>query len=157
MAPRLPAAGQGAPARRSGRATVAAVPLPHPDSDPAAAAAATAETEVSALFDAYERALVANDVAAMDAVFWDDPRVVRYGIAEIQEGAEAVRTWRRSAAPVPTDRTLTSRHVLALSPDVVCVDVTFVNGTAPGTGRQSQVWRRFPEGWRIVRAHVSMI
>ena len=24
-------------------------------------------------------------------------------------------------------------------------------------GRQSQVWVRFPEGWRIVAAHVSML
>jgi ketosteroid isomerase-like protein len=120
-------------------------------------ALSAAEAEVSGLFDAYERALVANDVAAMDAVFWDDHRVVRYGIAEVQEGADAIRAWRRAATPVPADRTITSRHVLALSADVVCVDITFANGDAPGTGRQSQVWHRRPEGWRIVRAHVSMI
>lgn len=147
-----------APRYRPGHRPLASVGAV-PDSDPAARppTPAQAEAEVSALFDAYERALVANDVPAMDAVFWDDPRVVRYGIAEIQEGAEAIRAWRRAATPVPANRTITSRHVLALSPDVVCVDITFVNGDAPGTGRQSQVWHRRAEGWRIVRAHVSMI
>jgi hypothetical protein len=25
------------------------------------------------------------------------------------------------------------------------------------SGRQSQVWVRFPEGWRIVSAHVSLL
>ena len=83
--------------------------------------------------------------------------MVRFGIAEVQVGMDAIRTWRRTAVPVPTTRRITGRHVLALSPDVVTVDITFVNGDAPGTGRQSQVWHRRPEGWRIVRAHVSMI
>lgn len=113
--------------------------------------------EVTALFEQYERDLVANEVDAMDAVFWDDPRVVRYGIAEVQVGMDAIRTWRRTATPVPTTRRITSRHVLALAPDVVAVDITFVNGDAPGTGRQSQTWRRIDGAWRIVRAHVSII
>jgi hypothetical protein len=116
-----------------------------------------AAAEVTVLFEAYERALLANDVDAMDAVFWDDPRVVRFGIGEVQVGSEAIRAWRRSAVPVPASRRIVSRHVLALAPDVVSVDVTFVNGDAPGVGRQSQTWRRFDGGWRIVRAHVSMI
>jgi hypothetical protein len=25
------------------------------------------------------------------------------------------------------------------------------------TGRQSQTWVRFPEGWRVVAAHVSLM
>lgn len=44
------------------------------------------EAEVRAAFEAYERALIANDVAATDAAFWDDERVVRFGVAEIQHG-----------------------------------------------------------------------
>ena len=117
---------------------------------------ASAVTEVTALFEAYERALVANDIDALDGAFWDDARVVRYGISEVQEGIEAVRAWRREAAPVPSTRRITSRHLLALAPDVVAVDVTFVYGDEPGVGRQSQTWRRIDGAWRIVRAHVSM-
>jgi len=120
-------------------------------------AGSDASAEVAALFDAYEEALVANDVEAMDAAFWDDPRVVRFGIAEVQVGIEAIRQWRRTANPVPKDRRITSRHVLVLAPDVVAVDITFRNGDAPGLGRQSQTWQRIDGTWRIVRAHVSMI
>lgn len=45
--------------------------------------AAAVVDEVRSAFEAYERALIANDVAAMDAAFWNDARVVRFGIAEI--------------------------------------------------------------------------
>ena len=63
--------------------------------------------EVRACFEAYEPALLANDVDAMDDWFWDDPAVVRFGIAECQYGPEEIAAWRRTTAPVPADR----RHV----------------------------------------------
>jgi hypothetical protein len=31
-------------------------------------------------FAAYETALVTNDVPTLEALFWDDPRTIRYGI-----------------------------------------------------------------------------
>ena len=43
-----------------------------------------AVVEVRACFDAYEQALSANDVDAMDGWFWPDPSVVRFGIADRQ-------------------------------------------------------------------------
>ena len=46
--------------------------------------------EVERLFDAYERALMANDVAALNGYFWRDARVTRYGIADLQLGHEAL-------------------------------------------------------------------
>jgi len=118
---------------------------------------AAAELEVAECFDDYEQALVANDIDAMDRWFWDDPGVVRFGIAEIQYGADAVRTWRKDATPVPVSRTITGRTVRAFSPELVTVDITFVNGEGPPTGRQSQLWIRVDGSWRIARAHVSMI
>ena len=54
--------------------------------------------EVRAAFVEYERALVANDIEAMNALFWDAPETVRYGIAEIQHGGEAIRAMARNAA-----------------------------------------------------------
>jgi hypothetical protein len=34
----------------------------------------------------------------------------------------------------------------------------FTRETAPGKiGRQTQTWIRFPEGWRVVAGHVSVI
>jgi len=118
---------------------------------------AAAEAIVTALSDAYERDLIANDVAAMDAVFWNDAAVLRFGIAEIQHGYDEIATWRAGSVGVPRDRVVTERTVRAFSPDVVAVDIVFRNGEAPGIGRQSQLWARVDGGWRIVRAHVSMM
>lgn len=116
-----------------------------------------AEREVTAAFEVYERALIANDLDVLDGWFWHDRRVLRFGIADAQVGFDDVRAWRAAATPVPSSRRITGRHVLALDPDVVCVDITFESAVQTGIGRQSQVWHRRPEGWRIVRAHVSVI
>jgi len=113
--------------------------------------------EVRAAFEAYEAALVANDVATMDRWFWDDPAVVRFGIAECQYGPEEIAAWRRSTVPVPADRRHVRTTFTAHGPDLVVAALEFANGDRPGRGRQSQVWARTPEGWRVVHAHVSMI
>ena len=45
--------------------------------------------EVEAAFARYEAAPVANDIATLTALFWDDPRTIRYGTAEnLYGGAE---------------------------------------------------------------------
>ena len=114
------------------------------------------EAQVAELFAAYEAALVSNDVDAMNAVFATDD-VVRFGIAEVQWTYAEVESWRATAAPVDPRREITAQVVRALAPGVVAVDITFRNGTDPVLGRQSQTWVRHPDGWRIARAHVSMI
>ncbi len=117
-----------------------------------------AEIEVRALFEAYEDALMRNDVAAMDAAFWDSPEVVRYGVAEVQYGMAAIKRWRADATPVPPGRARAETRVTALSPDCVLVATLFRYPGLPGQlGRQSQTWARLSEGWRIVHAHVSSI
>ena len=40
------------------------------------------KAEVEAAFARYEAALVSNDVATLNELFHDDPRTLRYGIAE---------------------------------------------------------------------------
>ena len=113
--------------------------------------------EVRACFTAYEDALLANDVDAMDGWFWADPAVVRFGIAECQYGPDEIAAWRRSAAPVPRDRRHGRTTFTAHGDDLVVVTLEFTNGDRAGRGRQSQLWRRTAEGWRVVHAHVSMI
>lgn len=113
--------------------------------------------EVRAAFEAYEAALLGNDVEAMDDWFWDDPRTVRYGLAEIQHGFAAISAWRRAAAPVPADRRVVGVRITAHGADVATVTCEFRNGDDPTTGRQSQTWVRTPAGWRVVSAHVSML
>ena len=114
------------------------------------------EATVRALSDAYEAALVANDVAAMDGMFWESPQALRFGIAEIQRGYDEIAAWRRASTGVSPLRRITTREVRELVPGVVAVDLTFVNGDDPPVGRQSQTWVLTSAGWRIVRAHVSM-
>lgn len=116
------------------------------------------QAEIATLHDAYERALAANDVPALDAFFWNSPHTVRYGINEHLYGAAAVATFRRDHPPVFTDRRLVRRAIVTLGRDTASVmselDQT-IRGV-PRHSRQSQVWVRLPElGWRIISAHVS--
>ena len=46
--------------------------------------------QVTPLHDAYERALVANDSAAVKTFFWDSPDVIRFGPYDQIYGAEAL-------------------------------------------------------------------
>jgi hypothetical protein len=46
--------------------------------------------EVAETFMAYERALIANDVAALDKLFWDSPLTLRYGVGENLYGHKAI-------------------------------------------------------------------
>jgi len=113
--------------------------------------------EIEPVFHAYEQALMANDVVALNNFFWQDPRVTRYGIADRQHGFDELVAYR-AATPAP-DFTR-SLHLLRLSsfgPDVVVAQVEFVRSDTPLRGFQSQTWVRFAQGWKIVAAHVSMI
>jgi len=115
------------------------------------------EVEVNLLSDAYEAALLLNDLDTINDAFWSSPEVLRFGIDDMQVGIDELVAWRTSAEAVNPTRRITSKTVLALGPGVVAVDLTFKNGDDPMLGRQSQTWVRLPEGWRIVRAHVSVI
>ncbi|MEX3814439.1 oxalurate catabolism protein HpxZ [Paraburkholderia sp. BR13439] len=119
--------------------------------------------QVAAAFEAYERALVDNDVETMNALFWDAPATVRYGIAEIQHGGDAIRRWRETCVPVPRSRRLHRTVVTTFGGDYATVSTEFTSDTTPLTGRQMQTWARLHEvndrfgGWMIVAAHVSLI
>ena len=114
--------------------------------------------EISALFQRYEAALMANDVAALDAFFWPDERLTRYGIADRQWGITELRAFR-AATPAPGfSRRLEALRILAFGADCAVAQVEFVRSDTPLRGFQTQTWVRFNGlGWRIVSAHVSMI
>jgi hypothetical protein len=114
--------------------------------------------EVRAAFERYEQALVANNVAALDALFRQDDRTIRYGIAENLYGHEEVAAFRAARSPVGLMRTR-SRTVIATYGRDFAVASTLFHRPAmvSKVGRQMQSWVRFPEGWRIVAAHVSII
>ena len=113
--------------------------------------------EVVAVFDRYETALIANDVAVLDELFCDSEYTVRYGIAEILYGAAAIRVWRQAFVPSGSmARSLRNRVVTTFGKQFATVDVEFIRDGQP-VGRQSQTWVRFGVGWRVVSAHVSML
>lgn len=111
--------------------------------------------EVSALFTAYEKALVAGDAAALTEAFWDSEHTVRFGIADAQAGAAQVRAWRYAQPPLPAGRRLADTRVTTFGTDLAVVTTWFSYPCGGPVGRQSQTWVRFPDGWRIVSAHVS--
>ena len=114
--------------------------------------------EVREAFEAYERALVANDVEALDAVFHDDPRAIRFGATENLFGHGEIKSFRAARSPLGLARTLSATVITAYGRDVAVASTLFHRAGMPGkVGRQMQTWVRFPEGWRVVAAHVSVI
>jgi hypothetical protein len=115
--------------------------------------------EVTAVFHDYERALMINDVAALNAYFWADARTTRYGIADRQLGiTELIRFRAGTPAPAFTRR-LENLRICSFGPDMAVAQVEFVRSDTPLRGFQSQTWVRLQPGragWRIVAAHVSM-
>ena len=114
--------------------------------------------EVEAAFAAYEAALVGNGVPTLEALFWDDPRTIRYGGGENLYGMDAIRAFRRARSPVGLARTLSRTVITTHGRDMATAMTLFHREGQPGrVGRQSQTWRRFPDGWKVVAAHVSVI
>ena len=114
--------------------------------------------EVKREFERYERALVSNDVPLLDALFRDDPRTIRYGGGEILYGYDEIKAFRGARSPAGLARTLSRTVITTYGRDVAVASTLFRRESAPGKiGRQMQTWVRFPEGWRVVAAHVSMI
>lgn len=111
--------------------------------------------EMRIVFDAYERALVANDVEALVAFFRDASETVRYGIGDVQHGFDEVAAFRRSQAQATPPRDLMRTVITTFGADVAVADTEFVPHGTEDVGRQSQTWVRTPAGWRIVSAHVS--
>jgi ketosteroid isomerase-like protein len=119
---------------------------------------AIAKAEVEAAFADYERALVENDVAALDGYFLESANVIRYGMGENLYGFEAVKAFRGRRSVVGLARTLEKTTIVSYGRDCAIAATLFRRDSLPEKiGRQMQTWIRFPEGWRIVAAHVSVI
>lgn len=114
--------------------------------------------EVTQAFERYEQALVSNDVDALDALFFDDERTIRYGGGENLYGYAEIAAFRRARPPAGLARRLSRTVITTYGRDVAVASTLFHRSSAPGkVGRQMQTWVRFAEGWRVVAAHVSVI
>ena len=114
--------------------------------------------EVTAQFERYEKALISNDVAVLDELFRNDKRTLRYGIGENLYGYEEIMAFRAGRSPVGLMRRIDRTVITTYGRDTAIASTLFHRESTPGrVGRQMQTWIRFPEGWRIVAAHVSII
>jgi hypothetical protein len=115
--------------------------------------------EVTACFQAYERALMGNDAAALTGFFWDHAKTLRYGIAENLHGISEIAAYRsaQAAAGGYRARRLDRTVITTFGTDFATASTTYVRDSDGRVGRQMQTWVRLPEGWRIVAAHVSLL
>jgi len=115
------------------------------------------KTELRAQFDAYETALMENDVAALDGFFWQDERALRFGAGESLFGYQQIAAFRAARAGGSPQRILRNTQVTCFGPDHGVATTEFQREGEARLGRQTQVWVRLPAlGWRIVSAHVSL-
>lgn len=111
--------------------------------------------EVQAAFEAYEQALMGDDLAAMDVLFHDAPTTVRYGVGEVLYGIDAIRDFRKQRGGSP-QRRLGRVEITTFGRDFAVANAEFFREGKATRGRQSQTWIRFPGGWKVVSAHVSV-
>jgi hypothetical protein len=115
--------------------------------------------ELQALYPRYEAALMANDAETLTRMFWASPQAMRFGVTENLYGIDEIEAFRRSRSPVNLARKVKRLDIATFGRDFGSVTLEFervANGKII-SGRQSQVWVRLPEGWRIVSAHVSVL
>ena len=115
------------------------------------------KAELEAVFARYETALVTNDVPVLDELFWDSPSTVRFGGGENLFGAEEIAAFRAGRSPVGLQREVLRTSITTYGRDFATASITFRRLGSDRIGRQQQSWVRFPDGWRVVAAHVSLI
>ena len=113
--------------------------------------------ELSAAFAAYERALLANDIEALNALFWESPLTLRYGVNELLYSHAEIAQFRRTRGPVDSRRTLRNTRITTFGTDFGTANTEYTPFGTERVGRQSQTWVRMPQGWKIVSAHVSFL
>lgn len=113
--------------------------------------------EVKQAFDRYEQALVTNDVAMLDELFWQSPHTIRYGATENLYGYDAIAQFRNSRPSVDLQRDLINTVITTYGRDFATANTEFRRKDSGKTGRQSQTWMKTAAGWRVVSAHVSLL
>lgn len=113
--------------------------------------------EVGAAHDRYEAALSANDLAGMDALFWNSPLTVRHGPSGSQYGHAAISAYRKGPPKGQRPRTFVKVVVTAFGDDFATTNAEYTYPDGPQIGRRAQAWLRTEDGWRIAAAHVSDI
>lgn len=119
-------------------------------------------TALTRAFERYESALMSNDVATLDELFWSSPFTLRFGIGENLYGFEAIARFRQLRPGGSPQRHLAHTVITTFGSNFGTANTEFqrVATAAQGVpllGRQSQTWVCFEQGWKIVAAHVSLL
>ena len=113
--------------------------------------------EVTAAYNRYNSAIDGGYAATLNELFHNAPQTLRYGPAENLYGWQAISTFR-STKWSGARRRLYETIVTTYGRDFAVASTLFDRPDLNGrVGRQMQTWSRFPEGWRIIAAHVSII
>lgn len=118
-----------------------------------------ARAELAALYPLYEAALMANDAETLTRMFWASGEAMRFGVTENLYGIEEIEAFRRARPGAGLARRVTRLDIVAFGRDFGSITLEFERDGKGGVvrGRQSQVWVRMEDGWRIVAAHVSLL
>ena len=114
-------------------------------------------SEIRTVFARYEEALVNNRTDVLDELFWNSPQTVRYGSGENLVGIDAIRNFRAARSPAGLARKLSNTVITTYGRDFATAMTEFKRDGNQLVGRQSQSWVHFPQGWRVVAAHISLI
>ncbi len=114
-------------------------------------------SEVRAAFERYEYALVGNDVATLDELFWNSPQTMRYGTAENLYGIDEIRAFRAGRPAAGLAREILRLQITTYGDAFATTHIEFRRIGSERTGRQTQTWMKTPQGWRVVSAHVSLL
>ncbi|MDM9627870.1 oxalurate catabolism protein HpxZ [Rhizobium sp. S152] len=113
--------------------------------------------ELTRVCDAYEQALMSNDLDTLDQLFWASPSTLRYGVSENLYGIDEIRSFRIGRSGGSPQREVLRRVITTYGQDFATCNLEFVRPATGTRGRQSQTWLRTREGWRIAAAHVSLM
>jgi hypothetical protein len=113
--------------------------------------------ELTAAFEDYERALVGNNIAALNRMFWNSPLTLRYGTRahELLYSHAEIAEFRLKRGAVDQRRTLRNTRIITFGKDFGVANTEYIPFGSDKIGRQSQTWMRTADGWKIVCAHVS--
>jgi amidase len=116
----------------------------------------TGDTAPAGLLDAfweYDRALLSNDVDALDAAFATSPATLRGDGTTLVTGHAAIARFRATRSVVPTRRVRSiAVQVVTENSALIVAEVASATGT---TGMQTQLWRRIDSVWAVTAAHVT--
>ena len=114
--------------------------------------------EVRERFERYEQALIDKNVEVLDGTFWNSPYTIRFAHAEHGYGFDQIHAHRVRRPLGPGTKEARRRlEILTLGRDIATVNLEYKVRGQDQIGRQSQTWVRFPEGWKVVSAHVSQV